>query len=282
MTHKIIAIMGILLLAFLSAGTGIARSQDDETPTIPAGAVMFVSQATEGRDCLVVYDSPSDTANEVQCLPLCTKVVLTGATQENFVEISAPVAGWVDGLSLDPNPNICRSGTPSQEAPYIGSNPSEDPDDFGDWWSGYSWYYGWWWHHRHHHHHWFHNHRVHVNHHGHYRNHRPGHHYPKVHKPTNVHKPTHKPTTTKPTTTKPTTHKPTTTKSTTVKKPTTTKSTVKKPQSTQRLQHRQTQPRQQTRQAPRQTAPRQQMRSAPQRSAPARSAPSHSGGGRRR
>ena len=289
--RKLAALLAIMYVLVL-IGPGIARSQED--PTIPPGSIAYVAIPTDGRDCLVVYNEGNETSTEINCLPLCTQITLTGNTNETMIEISGPVPGWVDGLKIDPNPQICNRSTPQApyivpEAPYLGDDPSYDPTDFGGWWYGdYSWYGGWWWHWRHHHHHWFRNHHIKHNHHGHYKHHHPGQHHPgqlhKIHpgpKHPNVHKqPMNKQLQ----------HlqknQPKNLKQQHKQQP---KQQIKqhkqqpkqqikqhKQQPKQQIKQRQ-QPRQQIRQQPRQQ-PRQQMRSAPQH----RSAPSHQGGGRRR
>src|SRR5208283_5280849 len=138
----------VLLLALLFMISGVARSEEE--PTIPADSVAYVAKVSENRGCLEVYRGV-DKSQQIDCLGLCKEVVLTGNSSDIWVEISAPVHGWVDGLALDPNPRICASGSYTGAAPYAG-DASDVPDDYADWWSGpgYSWYWPWWWHHRHH------------------------------------------------------------------------------------------------------------------------------------
>ncbi len=157
----------ILLPALLFMISGVARSE--EAPTIPAGSIAFVAKATENRDCLEVYSAANGSSTVVGCLKRCKKITLTGNSNDTWLEISAPLSGWVNGLFLDPNPRICKSGSYAGIAPYDTEDPSENPDDYFNWWSSprYGWYSHWWWHHRHNPHHFFaHHHRG--THHGHY------------------------------------------------------------------------------------------------------------------
>ncbi len=156
----------VLLLALLLMAPGVAGSQEE--PKIPPDSVAYVVKVSENRDCLAVYRS-ADRSQQIDCLRLCKEVVLTGNSSDIWVEISAPVRGWVDGLALDPNPRVCSAGSITGAAPYVGDF-SDVPDDYAVWWGGpgYAWYWPWWWHHRHHRHHFFHDHH-------------PGHHHGHVH-----------------------------------------------------------------------------------------------------
>jgi len=156
----------ILLPILLFVISGVARSE--EPATIPAGSTAFVAKKTENRNCLQVYSAADGSSKLVGCLKRCKEVTLTGNSKDIWLEISAPVSGWVNGLFLDPNPEICEGGSYAAVAPYAGTDPSVNVDDYADWWGPrWGWYHRWWWHHRHNPHHFFaHHHRGH--HHGHY------------------------------------------------------------------------------------------------------------------
>ncbi len=170
-----LSIGAILLVTVVFMISGVARSE--ETPTIPASSIAFVAKATPNRDCLAVYSEPNGSSKVVRCLQRCRKVTLTGKSKDVWVEISAPISGWVNGLFLDPNPRICNLGSYAGVAPYDGDDPSDDPGDYYDWWSspGWAWYWGWWWHYRHNPFHFFAHHHP-GHHHGHYKSAHAAHH----------------------------------------------------------------------------------------------------------
>ncbi len=160
-----LGIAAILVTALIPVTSG---AQTQQAPVVPAGANAFVAKVTQNKDCLAVHNQGNGSSEVVACLKPCKEVTLTGNSNKTWLEISAPVSGWVNGLSLDPNPKVCEGGRVTELAPYAGYDPSNVVEDYYDWWSGpYNWYSRWWWHQRHDRRHFFvHHHRG--RHHGHY------------------------------------------------------------------------------------------------------------------
>ncbi len=86
-----------------------------------AGSMAWVASIDPQIGALPVYSQGSANSGIVGSLPRCTQVALTGAEQGSWVEISQPVAGWVQSNLLSQNALFCsqRATEPIQPEPSV-------------------------------------------------------------------------------------------------------------------------------------------------------------------
>ncbi len=94
-----------------------------------AGSMAWVASVDPQMGGLPVYAEASENAGLVGSLPRCAQVALTGNEQASLVEISQPMAGWVQSNLLSQNALLCsqRSVQPVQTQPGVSTTSAPQP-----------------------------------------------------------------------------------------------------------------------------------------------------------